>query len=180
MQKEFKIEMLPVDQLVPADYNPRKISEKKKQRLKKSLDKFGFAENVVINRLKNGTFRIVGGHQRIKIAKILGLDKIPCKVYDNLSKRDEQELNLDLNHTTGETDRDMLIANFEAEVLEEVIGAEELYGQDKIYTDIDQYDFDIKDLKEPFFILVAESDLEKIAGLENYLKANDYKYEKSN
>jgi len=53
-----------IDDLKPADYNPRKISDEKLMMLKKSLIEFGDLSGIVYNRR---TDRLIGGHQRIKM-----------------------------------------------------------------------------------------------------------------
>lgn len=57
-----------VDSLVPHEKNPRTISEKQIEDLKRSLQKFNLAELPALN--TDGT--ILAGHQRVKILKLLG------------------------------------------------------------------------------------------------------------
>jgi len=52
-----------VSDLSPAQYNPRKISQKRHDQLKKSMSKFGDLSGITYN-IRTG--RLVGGHQRIK------------------------------------------------------------------------------------------------------------------
>jgi hypothetical protein len=49
--------------LSPAAYNPRKITDKKLDMLRKSMIEFGDLSGVVLNRT---TGKLVGGHQRVK------------------------------------------------------------------------------------------------------------------
>ena len=62
----MELEKIKVEDIVPAEYNPRKISDDELGKLEKSIDEFGFVDPIIIN-LKNN--RIVGGHQRFKIIK---------------------------------------------------------------------------------------------------------------
>jgi 3'-phosphoadenosine 5'-phosphosulfate sulfotransferase (PAPS reductase)/FAD synthetase len=55
--------MTKVQDLAPAEYNPRKISEKQLAALKKAMVEFGDLSGIVIN-VRTGN--MVGGHQRIK------------------------------------------------------------------------------------------------------------------
>lgn len=55
--------MLIIKDLTPADYNPRKISDKQLSMLKKALYEFGDLGGIVYNRR---TGQMVGGHQRTK------------------------------------------------------------------------------------------------------------------
>jgi hypothetical protein len=63
MAKNIKKEGITVGDLVPASYNPRKITEKQLSMLKKSMAEFGDLSGVVVN-VRTG--RIIGGHQRTK------------------------------------------------------------------------------------------------------------------
>lgn len=59
----MKIKKIPITDLKPANYNPRKITDEQLERLKKSLQEFGDLSGIVFNRR---TGNLVGGHQRIK------------------------------------------------------------------------------------------------------------------
>lgn len=52
-----------IKSLKPADYNPRKISDKQLELLDKSIKEFGDLSGIVFNVATN---KLVGGHQRIK------------------------------------------------------------------------------------------------------------------
>jgi len=64
-----------INNLLPAPYNPRKISDEKFNLLVDSIKRNGFVLPVLVNQ-KNHV--LIAGHQRIKAAKILGLDEVPC------------------------------------------------------------------------------------------------------
>jgi ParB-like chromosome segregation protein Spo0J len=83
---------LKISKLKLAEYNPRMISEKDLARLKKSLEKFGFIQPVVINK----DFTVISGHQRIKAWKELGHDDVPT-IQLSVSKNEEKALNLAMN-----------------------------------------------------------------------------------
>ena len=98
--------------LKPSEYNPRQISEDELNKLSKSIQKFGFVEPVVINK----DLTIIGGHQRIKAAELLGLTTVPCYKVD-LPEKEAKVLNLALNNISGEWDDTKL-----RELLEELNG----------------------------------------------------------
>lgn len=83
--------------------NPRKIDDKTLKQLKKSITEFGIVENLVINS-KN---QIIGGNQRLKALKDLGIEEVDCYVVD-LSDGQEKALNLALNKIQGEWDEELL------------------------------------------------------------------------
>lgn len=96
-----------ISDLIPANYNPRKISDSDLTHLKKSLTEFSAVEPAIINRYPGRENVIVGGHQRIKAAKSLGWKIFPC-VFVDLPEPKERELNIRLNKNTGEFDMALL------------------------------------------------------------------------
>ena len=74
----MKIEKIEISKLKPAKYNPRQISTKQYNYLKKSLSKFSLVEPIVVNK----DMTIIGGHQRYKICKELKHTEIDCVVLD--------------------------------------------------------------------------------------------------
>ena len=100
----MNIEQLDPATLVPADYNPRKISKHQAEALKRSLDRWGFVEPIVANKR---TGRIVGGHQRLDGALALALPTVPVHWID-VDEASEKALNIALNQISGEWDEQLL------------------------------------------------------------------------
>lgn len=120
----WTIEKRKVADVVPADYNPRKLSEKSKADLMESITRFGQAEPLVIN--TDGT--IIGGHQRITVYADLGLEETDVMIPNRkLTKAEERELNLRLNRNVGEWDWGKLKEFFK---LDELLDAG--FGQDEL------------------------------------------------
>ena len=117
-KNNLKIVNRKVADLIPAGYNPRKIGSREKLELSKSIKKFDFVEPIVVNMNKKRINIVVGGHQRLAIAKSLGYLEVPCVEVD-LNERDEKELNLRLNKNKGEFDASLL-AGLDKELLAEV------------------------------------------------------------
>ena len=118
----------PINDLIPADYNPRQMTEKQQKQLEESLTKFGIAEPIIIN--KNNV--IIGGHQRVVLLKKQGHKEIKVSIPDReLTQEEEKELNIRLNKNLGEWDFDLLANNFD-------IG------------DLEAFGFEAKDLKVDF------------------------------
>lgn len=101
-----------VKSLILADYNPRELTKDQHQNLKDSIVKFGFVDPLIVNIHKDRKNILVGGHQRLKIAKELKYKKVPC-VEVELTPDREKELNIRLNKNTGQWDWDALSNNFE-------------------------------------------------------------------
>lgn len=108
----MKIEIMSVDKLKPADYNPRIDLQKGDDayiKLERSLDKFGCVEPIVWNEV---TGNVVGGHQRLKVLIDRGFSEVEVSVV-NLSLEDEKALNIALNKITGDWDNEKLAALLE-------------------------------------------------------------------
>lgn len=103
--------MLPIARLLPAPYNPRRISQRELTDLKRGVLKVGMIQAIVVNRrtAKNGFAEkqrglvVVGGHQRLKVAAELKWRHVPCRVVE-LTERVERATNLMLNKIGGEFD----------------------------------------------------------------------------
>jgi len=99
-----QVDIRPIKGIKTAKYNPRKISDQALESLKQSIQRFGFVDPVIVN---DRTGVLVGGHQRIKAAKELGLEAVPV-VGVNLDEGEEKALNVALNKISGEWDLDLL------------------------------------------------------------------------
>ena len=91
-----------------SDYNPRAISTHDFESLKRSIRKYGLVEPIVANRHPGRENVIVGGHQRVRAAKALGLAEVPV-IYVDLPLAEEQLLNLALNRIKGDWQEDELV-----------------------------------------------------------------------
>ncbi len=108
--KSLKIKQVNIDEIHMADYNPRQLTKNQYKYLKDSIYKFGLVDPLIININQDRKNILVGGHQRLRIAKKLGFKSVPC-VEVNLSFEKERELNVRLNKNVGSWDFDSL-ANF--------------------------------------------------------------------
>jgi DNA modification methylase len=108
MRKEkIKIEHVDISLLKEAEYNPRKMTKKQEEDLTEGIKRYGIVDPLIANFNKERFNFLVGGHQRLKIAKKLGYEEVPV-VYLNLTEEKEKELNLRLNRNLGEWDMDLL------------------------------------------------------------------------
>ncbi len=110
--KTMKIKNFKINDLIQADYNPRQLSKDQFKTLKDSLEEFGFVDPVIINSHPDRKNIIIGGHQRVKVAKEIGITEVPCFEI-KLSLEKEKELNVRLNKNTGDWDWDALANNFD-------------------------------------------------------------------
>ena len=93
--------------LLPADYNPRKVlkpGDAEYEKLKRSIEQFGYVEPVIWNQT---TGRVVGGHQRLKVLMDMGMTEVDCVVVA-MDEEKEKALNIALNKISGDWDKDKL------------------------------------------------------------------------
>jgi len=175
-----------INELIPAEYNPRQLSNEQAEQLKASLQRFGAVDPAIINTHPDRKNIIVGGHQRLKTAQSIGWTTFPC-VEVELDRDKERELNIRLNKNTGGWDYDALANYFEVEELtdwgfsnEELFGnieAEEVEAEEDDYQEPDDIKVDVVlgDLIEigPHRLLCGDStDSDQVAKLMNGEKAD--------
>jgi len=136
----LKIKKLSMSELINAEYNPRKDlkeNDPEYQKIKKSIDEFGYVEPIIVNEnCENNKYRIIGGHQRVKVLNDLGYTDIDCVVV-GLDETKEKALNVALNKISGEWDNQKLY-----EILKD------FNDDDFLLTGFDNQEF--KDLEEEF------------------------------
>lgn len=105
-QPTMEIKELPLKDLKPAVYNPRKKlkkGDKEYEKIKQSLLKFGYVDPIIVNE----DLTVIGGHQRLTVLKDLDYETAKCVIVD-LPKEDEKALNIALNKITGQWDEALL------------------------------------------------------------------------
>lgn len=104
---QLAIEYVAVDKLKPDPENPRSLGAPERERLKRILREHGFVLPLVVRRSDN---RMIGGHQRLEIAKELGFTELPIVYRDNLTDDEARLLGIALNNeeAQGKWDHDKL------------------------------------------------------------------------
>ena len=105
-QPTMEIKELPLKELKPVAYNPRKKlkkGDKEYEKIKQSLLKFGYVDPIIVNE----DLTVIGGHQRLTVLKDLDYETAKCVIVD-LPKEDEKALNIALNKITGQWDEALL------------------------------------------------------------------------
>lgn len=110
---------VPINDLIPADYNPRKHDEVATEQLKQSILRFGLVDPIIVNSATNRKNIIIGGHFRLEVAKTMGYETVPVVFIEIADLEKEKELNLRLNKNTGEFDWNLL-AKFDESVLADI------------------------------------------------------------
>lgn len=107
MAMDINMQLIDIDKLNPAKYNPRvdlQPGDPEYEKLKKSIKEFGYIEPIVWN---SRTGNVVGGHQRLKILKEEGYEKVNVSAVD-LNDHQEKALNIALNKISGDWDEEKL------------------------------------------------------------------------
>ena len=92
-----------VNELVPYEKNPRKISDEAIDAVAESIQEFGFKNPILID--KNNV--IIAGHTRRLASLKLGLETVPCVVVDDLTPQQIKALRLADNKTNELADWDI-------------------------------------------------------------------------
>lgn len=160
MKQDMIIRKVPVTDINPAEYNPRKNlkpGDPAYEKLKRSMTEFGYVEPIIWN---EETGNIVGGHQRYKVLVAEGHTEVECVIV-KMSPEREKALNVALNKVTGDWEFEALadlIKDLEAQDFDVTLTGfdaaeiEDLFSQvhDKDATD-DDYDVN-KALEEAAFV----------------------------
>ena len=158
MEKSMEWKTLPVSDLKPAAYNPRKqlkAGDKEYEKIKNSILEFGYVEPIIIN----FDMTVIAGHQRLTVLKDLGYTEVQC-VMVNVDKTREKALNIALNKITGAWD-DSLLADLLVDLQNENFNTDftgfEIPEIDDLFSkvhnkDVCEDDFDVdEELKNPCF-----------------------------
>ena len=98
---------LPIGDLRPAAYNPRKKlkpGDKEYEKIKNSILEFGYVEPIIVNY----DMTVIGGHQRLTVLKDLGYTEVDCVVLHIEDEHKVKALNIALNKITGAWNEQLL------------------------------------------------------------------------
>ena len=115
-QLQWHTETRKVSSLIPNEHNPRVMSPRQVEDLKKSLTKFNLVEIPVVDRDN----KVIAGHQRLMVLKLLGreAEKIEVRVPSRkLTKTEYEQYLLTSNRVHGDWDWERLAADFDIDTL---------------------------------------------------------------
>ena len=98
---------IPIGDLRPATYNPRKklkAGDKEHEKIKNSIQEFGYVEPIIVNY----DMTVIGGHQRLTVLKDLGYTEVECVVLNIEDEHKVKALNIVLNKITGAWNEQLL------------------------------------------------------------------------
>lgn len=158
---KLKIHYIEVDNLFPNPWNSNRMSEENEQRLEESLKRNDVFAPIIARRMNDGTFQIIGGEHRTRVAKKIGIKELPVVVLENISDNQAKEISLTHNARYGTDDNlklsELLNSLDDASVISEImpfdlIEIETLMSATKIDIDsletIDDDDDELENIEE--------------------------------
>ena len=111
----MEIKEIKINELIPYANNPR-FNDNAVDKVAESIKQFGFKVPIVID----ANNEIIAGHTRLKAAKELGLEKVPCIIADDLSPEQVKAFRLADNKTSEFADWDFKLLESEFEELKDL------------------------------------------------------------
>ena len=138
--QKFETKVITRSEIKNAEYNPRKISDSARKKLRENIKRVGLLDTIVVNK---NTMNIVSGHQRVSILDSLERKQDYCLTVAlvDLTEKEEIEQNLFFNNSKAQGEYDTFALG-------------ELFEYNDI--EIENTGFDLPDLG----ILGVEGDLE--------------------
>lgn len=160
----MKINEVNVDKLVPYANNPR-LNEHTVNDLVKSITEFGFNQPIAVDK----DYVIITGHARYKASLVMGLEKVPVVVLDNLTEEQVKGYRL-ADNKVGEKSA-WHVNKLEQELMDLSVdmaqfGFEDLKGQ------LDGLDFDMDESD-------SGEDMDVLEGVEDEPRGYSITYELS-
>lgn len=131
MAKIANLQEVAVDKLVPYERNAKIHGAEQIEKLKASIQEFGFLTPCLIDK----DFNLIAGHGRVMAAKELGMKTVPCVFVDHLTKAERRAYILADNRLGELGEWDMNLVLEEMEVLDDI-------GFDVTLTGFDMPDID--------------------------------------
>lgn len=119
----MKVELMPVDQVIPYARNPR-INAHAIEKVAASIKEFGFRQPIVTDK----ELVIVVGHVRFEAAKRLGLKKVPVHIATELTPEQIKAYRITDNRVGEESDWDKALLQLEIAELDDATYDAELLG----------------------------------------------------
>ncbi len=154
----MRIQKMKLSELNPAKYNPRKAlkqGDPEYEKLKRSLEQFGYVELIVVNIANENT--VISGHQRLNVLKDMGVAEEDCILVElNVDK--EKALNIAMNKINGDWDKEklaLLITDLQGEDFDIALTGFDQAEVDDLFKDslkdgIKEDEFDVEEeLKNP-------------------------------
>lgn len=111
-----KMELIPIDKLIPYVNNARTHNEAQIKKLRSSLREFGFINPVIIDK----EYNIIAGHGRVTAAKAENMTEVPCVLVDYLTEAQKKAYILADNRMALDAGWDEELLKIELEELQDM------------------------------------------------------------
>lgn len=111
----MEIVELALESITAAGWNPNNMDGEMRERLRRSIQRFGLVVPLVVREVATGSYETVGGAQRLAAAREMNIDYIPCVVVE-ADDAEARLLSQCLNRIAGEDD-----LGLRAELMREVL-----------------------------------------------------------
>jgi len=79
-----------INKLIPFKNQARKsFNEEEIKELASTIKEHGIRQPLTVLKVEEGNFEVVSGERRLRAAKLIGLEKVPCIIIDNNEKAEE-------------------------------------------------------------------------------------------
>lgn len=154
----LSITYVPINSLHHAEYNPRPYEEEQRKPVRKSIEKHGTVDPLIVNMAPGREGTIVGGNLRWEVEKDLGYKEAAVVFVNIPDLKMEMDLCLRLNKAVGEWSDELLKLLDEGLLADVGFTSEEL---DRIF-DIDEEEPEIFDLEKELKKLdITKIDIQK-------------------
>ena len=86
MDKKFsEVKNIPIDKIIPNDWNTNKMSDKEFNRLVKEIEEVGFIDYPQVVPIEDEKYVLIGGEHRHRAARVCGYTELPCVVLSDKS-----------------------------------------------------------------------------------------------
>lgn len=91
---------VPISQLQEDANQPRESfnTDGDKNRLMLSLKEIGIQQPIAVMKLNNTSYQIIDGHRRFRCARDIGMEKVPCRIYEKLEPGELERVRYELQN----------------------------------------------------------------------------------
>lgn len=170
MGKIAKVQEVPVSRLKPYEKNAKIHGTNQIEKLKASIEEFGFLTPCLIDE----EYNLIAGHGRVMAAKDMGMESVPCVFVEGLTETQRRAYILADNKLGELGEWDMEIVISELEDLKEMDFDIELTGFTLNDSDPEERKDLSGDIKEQFQVIIDCKDEQEQEELYNQLSEEGY------
>lgn len=89
--KAINRQFLPISKLDPNLENPNVMTDQEFNMLASNIEETGMTDPILVRPMPNDRYRIVGGHHRLEVAKVIGFEEVPVTIMTDPDFDDDKE-----------------------------------------------------------------------------------------